>query len=350
MASIHKRTRNGTTTYRVMYRDPNGRQRSRSFPTKALAQRFATVNGADIVRGDWTDPALAGRTFGSYAEAWLKLKRSQVKPKTVDNYAADLRAYVYPAIGATPVGRITPEVVDTLLADLREQGLSDTKVRNTLIKIVRPVLNHAVRDGAIKVNPTATVTLSKPRRTKEMHKLTAGQVAALVDELDEPYATMVLFTAYTGLRWGEVAGLRLRRMDLLAGKVQVAEVLTDYHGLAFDVPKTPGSERSVSLPRFLTERMRDHVARRGLGPDDLVFTTPRGKPLRNANFMQKKFIPAVHRALPDHLHGFRFHGLRHTCVALLIEQGAHPLEISKRLGHSSITVTMDTYGNSRVLR
>lgn len=346
MATIQKRTRNGKVSYRVRYRDPEGRQRSRSFPTKALADRFAATNAADMVRGDWVDPGLAGRSFRSYGEAWLAVKRGEVKEETADGYAADLRRYVYPVLGQVPVGRIMPETIDKFLAGLPEQDVGPVKVRNLLIKVVRPVLNHAVRDGAIKANPSAPIKVRKPRRKRQIHTLTAAQVAALVDELAEPYATMVLFTAYTGLRWGEVTGLRLRRLDLMRGRVEVAEVLSHYKAEArFHEPKTAGSQRAVSLPRFLVERMREHVTERALGPDDLVFTTPRGKPLRSPNFLQTVYVPAVHRALPEELHGFRFHDLRHTTVALLIEQGAHPKEISTRLGHSSISVTMDTYGH-----
>lgn len=346
MAAIQKRTRNGKVSYRVRFYDPHGRERSRTFPTKALAERFAATNTADIVRGDWVDPTLAGRPFRAYADAWLAVKRAEIKEQTADGYAADLRKYVTPRLGSVPVGRITPQTIDGFLASLRDDGVSPHKVRNLLVKVVRPVLNHAVRDGAIKANPSAPIKVGKPRRQRDIKVLTAAQVTALVDELPAPYDTLVLFTAYTGLRWGEVTGLRMKRLDLLAGRVEVAEVLQHYKGEArFSEPKTKGSERTVSLPRFLVDVMRAYVADRDLGPDDLVFTTPRGKPLRSPNFLQKVYIPAVHRALPEHLHGFRFHDLRHTCVALLIGAGAHPKEISTRMGHSTIMVTMDTYGH-----
>ena len=115
-----------------------------------------------------------------------------------------------------------------------------------------------------------------------------------------------------------------------------------YGGMKFNVPKTAGSARTVGLPRFLVEVMEEYVTERGRGSDDLVFTTPRGKPLRSPNFLQRIYIPAVERALPEELHGFRFRDLRHTCVALLIDRALTRSAISTRLGHSSINVTMDT--------
>jgi integrase len=119
----------------------------------------------------------------------------------------------------------------------------------------------------------------------------------------------------------------------------------DVHGrLHFGPPKN-GRVRSVSLPGFLVEQVAAHLAARPHEPDNFIFSAENGGPFRHSNFYGRAFKPAVSQALPEHLHGLRFHDLRHTCAALLIAQGTHPKAISDRLGHSSISVTMDIYGH-----
>jgi integrase len=114
------------------------------------------------------------------------------------------------------------------------------------------------------------------------------------------------------------------------------------HGLYFSEPKTY-EHRSVTLPAFLADELLEHLASRPADPAAFVFTSPGGSTLNHKNFYRRHFKPAVARAdLPS---ATRFHDLRHTCAALCIAVGAHPKAIQERLGHSSITVTLDRYGH-----
>jgi len=104
----------------------------------------------------------------------------------------------------------------------------------------------------------------------------------------------------------------------------------------------------VKLPEFLRDMLKEHLAVAspgGNGPDDLVFTTKTGAPIRQHLFYRRHFKPAVRKALPARLHGLRFHDLRHTCASLLLSQGAHALAVKEWLGHSSIQITVDRYGH-----
>ena len=153
------------------------------------------------------------------------------------------------------------------------------------------------------------------------------------------------FAAYTGLRAGEIAALRVGRLDMLRRRVEVAESLSIVpgQGLVFG-PTKNYQRRTVPLPAFLADELAEHLAHRGgPGRDALVFTSQQGAPLRQHHFYWRHFKPAVQRAGLDVQP--RFHDLRHTCVALLIAEGAHHLTIMRRLGHSSIQVTLDTYGH-----
>ena len=143
----------------------------------------------------------------------------------------------------------------------------------------------------------------------------------------------------------ELGALRVGRLQLLRGRVEVAETVSEVtgHGLVYGPTKTY-ERRAVPIPRSMCEELGAYLAERPAHPEAFVFTAPDGGPLRHHNFMARHFRPAVSRAkLPERL---RFDDLRHTCAALLIntDPPAHPLAVMKRLGHSAISVTYDTYG------
>ena len=150
----------------------------------------------------------------------------------------------------------------------------------------------------------------------------------------------MLTLAYCGLRWGEAAALRVRRVDLLRGRITVAETMTEVHGQAlFGSPKTH-QNRSVPVPRFLREQLADQLA--GKAPDDLVFTAPRGGVLRVGNVRRQVFDAAA-RAVD--LEGLTPHELRHTAASLAISAGATVKSVQAMLGHASAAMTLDRYGH-----
>jgi integrase len=174
--------------------------------------------------------------------------------------------------------------------------------------------------------------------------LSAEEVERLASAIRDPYATLVYLLAYGGLRWGEAAALRRRRCQLARSRIEVAESLAEVRGTLHFGPTKTHRRRLVTIPGFLRDSMAEHLDQHVPDtPDALVFTSPEGLPLRNSNFRRRIWHPAVERAdLPK---GLRIHDLRHTCVSLLIAQGAHPKAAQIHLGHSSITVTMDRYGH-----
>ena len=155
---------------------------------------------------------------------------------------------------------------------------------------------------------------------------------------------MVYVGGVIGLRWSEVAGLQVGRVDFLRRTLTVAETLAEVEGRpVFADTKTRASRRTLSVPPAVLEELTAHLARRGRpGPEELVFVSPDGGPLRGSNFRQRVGTPAVRRVGLD---GLRFHHLRHSAAALIIEAGGHIESIERRLGHSSIRVTSDVYGS-----
>ena len=155
---------------------------------------------------------------------------------------------------------------------------------------------------------------------------------------------MVYLAGVLGLRWSEVAGLRVGRIDFLRKRLEITETCAEVDGkIVFADVKTRSSRRTLNVPKFVVDMLSEHLARRGKPkPDALVFVAPEGGPLRRSTFRARVFDPAVKRAELD---GLTFHGLRHTAAGLLIEAGAHIETIKQRLGHSSIRVTSDVYGS-----
>jgi integrase len=207
---------------------------------------------------------------------------------------------------------------------MAEQGLSASRVRQAY-RVLSAALKAAVVSRYIISSPCIGVRLPKPGR-REMRFLSAEQVRTLGESIRDPFDVLVNLLAYGGLRWGEAAALRRSRCDLLRSKVEVVESLSYVGGEFHFGPTKTYESRSVRLPPFLREMMVRHLAA-GVDPDPtaLVFTEPDGDPLRHWWFWHRIWAPAVAAAgVPPDL---RIHDLRHTCVALLIAQGAHPKAI-----------------------
>jgi integrase len=335
-----KRQGQGRLRWRVRYRDPTGRERAKSFARRVDAQRFLQHAEADKLRGLWVDPQQGRTTVGELAERWYATTVA-LKPKTREDYRSLLNNHVLPTFGDRAVASLDTLAVRGWLAGLVNKGLSPSRAKHTYY-VLFAVLEAAIQAGALVRNPAAGVRVPRDR-SREMHFLSAAGVERLAEAIVPPYGLLVRFAAYTGLRAGEIAALRVKRLDLLRGTVRVVESATEVGGRLIIGPTKTHSERTVRLPRFLRDDLAAYLASRSRNPDGFVFTAPKGGQLRHNNFYQRLFCPALARAgLPTEV---RFHDLRHTCAALLIAQGAHPKAIQAHLGHSSIQVTMDRYGH-----
>ena len=353
MATVRKRhIASGETRWDVRYWDPQRRQRTRTFQRKIDADKFANLVETDIARGEWLDPDLAKETFGDWASRWL-LTTAGRAPKTRERYESTLRRHLLPRFETTPVSRITHPAVLALLADLDSSGASLHTARNVRA-VLRLVLELARRSGAIRVNPVDGATLPMPPPT-EMVFLTADQIATLALEvanrhsaggrragtIHPEYGLLVRFAGFTGLRAGEIVALRTAAIDTMRGRVHVLASATEAYGRIHVGPPKTKQRRSVPIPKSLVDELAQHLA--GKGESDFVFTSAQGEMLRYSNFYRRHFKPAVSRAgLPE---ATRFHDLRHSFAALLIAEGAHPKAIMEWLGHSSIQVTLGTYGH-----
>jgi integrase len=326
--------------WQVRYRDPAGRERARNFKRKTDAERFSVTVETDKIRGMWADPRLAKITLGEWLPTW-QASRVHLRPSTRALSESLLRNHVLPYFGDRRLGSVTPTEVQGFVAHLEEKGLAASTVRQCYL-IAAGLFTSALDSDIIVRSPCRGINLPESSKT-EMRFLTAEEVSDLADVIDEPYRALVLTAAYAGCRFGELAGLRAHRLDLLRRTLTIAESLSEVRGqVRLAPPKTAAARRQLALPKFLAEELASHLSGWPPGADGFVFTAPQGGPLLRRNFRRREWLPAVRRSVGEPL---RFHDLRHTHAAMLIAQGEHPKVIQNRLGHSSIKVTLDTYGH-----
>jgi integrase len=227
--------------------------------------------------------------------------------------------------------------VRSWLAKLHAEGVSaSTKAK--AYRLLSRILGAAVEAGYLLRNP-CTVKGAGQERAPEMRFATVAQVAALADAIGPRHRALVLVAAYGGLRWGELVGLRVKRVDLLHGRVSVAEQVAEVNGqLLPGPPKTEAGRRTVTLPAVAAVALAEHLAEFAEpGPEGLVFPAPEGGYLRRSNFRRRWWLRATRAA---DVEGLRFHDLRHSAATLALAAGANTRELMERMGHTSPQVAL----------
>ena len=353
MASIEKRIRDGRTIWRAHYRTPAGEQRNKTFSRKTDAERFLAGVENSKATGAYVDPALARVTIGDWAERWLD-GQAHLKPTTHERYAGILRKHIRPKWGPVRLANVSHADVQVWVTALTNEHSAATVQK--IHRVLCLVLDLAVKDGRLTRNVATGVHL--PRVAKHEHRyLTHDQVEDLAQACGYPpeaskhsaydtrtnkmYRLVVLFLAYTGVRFGEMAALRVSRLDLRRQRAVIAESVTPLSGQGMVWGTTKSHKRrEVPIPLFLIEELRAHVG--GREPSDLVFAGIRnGAPLRVSTFRLQFGVAAEAIGIPD-LHP---HQLRHTAASLAIASGADVKVVQQMLGHASATMTLDTYGH-----
>jgi integrase len=216
MAHVRKVPRlraRGGYAWQVRYRDPDRVERSRTFPTRDQADRFARKVEVSKDGGTYLDPSLGKTLFGEWAKEWLESVEPGLKPSTLSGYRTLLRKHIDPAFGHAPLAKIRPIDVRRFVAQLSNAGMSASRLRSTYF-LTQAIFRAAVDSGYIGQSPCLGVKLPRPV-VREMQFLHAEQVRAVADSIPERYRALICLLAYGGLRWGEAAGLRRKRVNLL---------------------------------------------------------------------------------------------------------------------------------------
>ena len=334
MASVEKRLRDGRTAWLALWRGPDGKQHKKTFRRRVDAERHLISVESGILVGTYVDPALATVTVGEWSRQWLG-GQVQLNPSTLRRYEGLLRVQVLQNWERVPLSAVAHADVAAWAVSLSSEGLAGSTVRQAH-RVLWRVLSLAVRDGRLPRNPAAGVPLPRARRS-EKRFLSHKQFATLANAC-EGYGIVVRTLAHCGLRYGELAALRVGRVDLVRQRLTIAEWVTEVDDLAvFGTPKND-QVRSVPVP---TSRM-DQLAglTEGKSRQDLVFTSPEGGPLRLMNCRRRVFDPA---AASVGLSGLTPHELRHTAASLAISASANVKAVQRLLGHASAAITLDIY-------
>lgn len=289
---------------------------------------------------------------GDFLDDWLRdVVKPSVRPSTYVSYAMLVKQHLKPGLGHHKLARLTPQQVQAHLNVKLASGLSARSVQYQRA-VLRRALNQALKWDLVSRN-VATLVEPPTARRFEIQPLSPSQARAFLstvegDRLEALYRTAIAM----GLRQGEALGLQWSAIDLDAGTLTIRTALQRIDKVPTLVePKTDRSRRTLPMPAKVIEALRAHRVRqleerlfagpRWDGSLDLVFTTPIGTPLDPSN-VTKQFHAALKRAgLPR----IRFHDLRHSCASLLLAQGVPARTIMETLGHSQISLTMNTYSH-----
>lgn len=312
--------------------------RQGGFPTKAAAARWERQTLADLERGTWRSPDAGAMLFADWSRQWLA-SRQTLKPSAQVAEESICRVHLVPAFGRMRLDEIKPSTVAAFVGDLaqRRSGKTVSNVHAQLYVMLR----DAVKDDLLLKNPCEGTRLPKTRR-RLLATLTEQELERLIASVPEQWRGMVVLAACTGMRWGEVVGLRVKYVDLFGPSVRVEETLNEARGrFTRGTPKSPASHRLLKLPAAAVDVLAPLVV--GKDGDELVFTSAGGGPVRHRNFDTRVWQPACERALLSEPRP-TFHSLRHTHAALLIAANVPLAAIKDRLGHESITTTINVYG------
>ncbi len=353
----------GAGKWRIVYDappGPDGRRRQKSVTvrgTKKDAQRKRTEILHQLQTGSYVDPART--TVREYLERWLQDHVAvNCGAKTHREYARSLRNHVVPHIGGTRLPDLKPVQLVAMYNALRTSGrrngrggLSEQSILHCH-RILHTAFKHAVRWQLLIRNPADAV--EGPHVVKqEMKVLDSAQLDRLLTAAEGRtcYAAILLAVS-TGMRLGEICGLKWEDVDMDGGFLSVRRSL-EYAGageVRFKSPKTARSVRRIDLPPGLIGELRKHKARQNedrllMGPafenNDLVCCRPDGRPFR-PDYVSRHFRELLAAAGMNHI---RFHDLRHTHATWLLTSGVHPKVVQERLGHGTIGITLDTYSH-----
>ncbi len=357
MASGHleKRYNKSWTIVLDLGRDENGKRKrvAKSFRgTKREAEKELTRLLAEAEQGIFVLPT--NNTVADFLKAWLdKYARPNLARTTVEGYDIAINKHLIPELGTVPLEKLTPLQIQSYCAKkLKEVSPRTVQLHYT---VLREALGHAVKWQLLARNPADAVDRPKYKRPN-IDSLNVQELHKFLDYVQRSHHqdhNLIFIAVYTGMRLGELLALRWEDVDLEQGRIFVrrAAHYTGKEGLDIGIPKTEKSRRQIILPPTAVKALKQQkeaVERaKKLQPElyednDLVFPTIDGKMQNPKNVSHRFSALAKKTGFP----GLTFHGLRHTHASLLLAEGVHPKVVQERLGHSTISITLDTYSHT----
>ena len=334
--------------------EPRKQVHRSGFATRAAAVAGMAEIQAKAERGE---PEPTKMTVAQWFDRWLASRRGELRGSTFANYQMAARTYILPAIGNMALRSVTKARLRELYQNLAEKGgrngrsLSPKTVHNVAVILVK-VFGDAIEDRLLPGPNPAERAHKLPASRIDMRTWTGGQVASFLDTVaDDRLFCLWRVAFFTGMRRGELLGLRWRDIDLDGAAFSVQQTyVRGAEGLAYGAPKTAKGRRRITLDAQTVGILRAHkraqaslrIRAGSIWKDnDLVFAREDGSPI-DPDVVSTQFDRlSAGAGLPR----IRLHDIRHTHATLLLLAGVHPKVVSERLGHSSITITLDTYSH-----
>jgi integrase len=360
MARGSIRRRGATWTVTVDVGQVQGKRKQLTkggFTTKREAQAWRDEQAVRLAKGEYVAPSRL--TYGAFLDTWLAGIRNTIRPATFESYERMLRIHVVPRLGHIPLQGLGPERLNALYSELLQGGRLSPRSVQYVHVIIHRSLRDAVRWGKVTRNVSDMADPPKGKSNRNMATWTGKELFAFLGQLQgDTLHAPILLAATTGMRRGEVLGLRWSDVDLDQGRVTVRQTMTAIrdvdtgrHVIVTGEPKTAKSRRSVPLPAQTVAALRAHrkvqaqqrlMAGPGWTDHGLVFGEPNGQPIHPDRFRERFEYRVAKSKLPR----IRFHDLRHTYATLALQAGVHAKVVSEILGHSSIGITLDVYSHA----
>jgi integrase len=355
VASIRRRELvDGSVRYDVIYRDPDGRQRVKTYRKKRSALAFANTTEADKQRGQWIDPAAGKVTFEAHAREWLAMQTFE--RSTRDAVEQRLRLHVFPVLGRSQLRNVRPSTVQSWLRSIDHLA---PRTRKLIFEHVSTVFGAAVDDALIARNPCRAGSVTRPKAPpKKVVPWEQSVVVAVRDELPARYQVVAMLCAGFGLRQGEAFGLSPDDIDWLRGMVRVRRQVKLIGSRQVFAPPKYRRERDVPLAAsvrdwlaaYLVDWPTRSVTLPWLDPDEgrattvkLMVTTRESKAVHRGYFNARVWKPALRRAGVPAGRENGTHALRHFYASALLDGGENIRALSEYLGHADPGFTLRVY-------
>lgn len=358
MAKVRKRTLpSGEVRWLAAYVDGSGKRRFKQFARRKDADEYLVKARRDVQLGTHV-PDSASITVKEAAKLWLiKCDEAGLERSTRDAYAQHVNLHIVPLIGAKKLSQVTTPAVHAF-ADELAKDRSPAMVKR-VVKSLGSIFTEARRRGLAMTNPVsdAKVKVNDKRRSKRPAIPTKAELKAILAEAKGKHRPLIVTALFSGLRASELRGLRWNGVDLKRGIISVRERVDAWGDVG--APKSEAGERDVPLAPMAVNALKEQRLAIANGPDGLVFPSDEGTPLNHQNIINRVWKPLQIAAglytvdetrrdengEPVKVARYTFHALRHAAASLFIEQRLSPKRVQTLMGHSSITVTFDTYGH-----
>lgn len=332
--------------YQARYTGPDGvrHRAATTFDTKGDAEAWLAIERAEVVRNQWMPPEVRrgtddedAVTLRDYAEAWLRER--ELKPTTRNHYRQLLEDHILPGLGEARLAAVTPGMVRKWYATTL---VGKPTARSHAYSLLRTIYGTAVDDEVegVKVNPCRIPRAGSTKRKVTIQPASLDEITTAVEAMPDRLRAMVVLAVWCALRFGELAELRRKDIDLKAGVIRVRRGVTREKGRqVVGAPKTEAGSRDVAIPPHVIPMLKSHLdVHVDAGREALLFPAAEDRSRNLApSSLYRAWYPAREAAGREDL---RFHDLRHTGSVLAAQAGATLPELMGRLGHSSPQAAM----------